>query len=617
MCESSLLRKISSGSALMAIFIAGCGDRDAAPVATAASMEAAPQFIARVNRELLRSGIELNATDWVQNTYITADTQLINARATERNLEQLARLLHEARRFEGQKLDADSARSLELLKLVVLEQGSQAPAPDDPDKRSELATIATRLSATYGEGKYCVAGKCRNLDELSATLASSRNVDALTEAWTGWHTISAPMRNYYTRFVELANEGAREMGYADAGVMSRSAYDMSPENFDKEVERLWEQVKPLYAGLQCYTRTQLAKRYGEDKVPAGKPIPAQLLGNMWAQQWNNIYGDILEPYPGVASLDVDKALKAQHYDARRMTESAESFYTSLGFPKLPATFWERSMLTRPRDREVVCHASAWNMDGKSDVRIKQCIQPNEEELTTIYHELGHVYYYLTYRDQPFLYQNGANNGFHEAIGDTIVLSMTPDYLHRVGLAPATKPSPQAVIDQQMKLAADRVAFLPFAKLVDQWRWKVASGEIKPENYNAAWWELRRRYQGVAPPVARSETDFDPGAKYHVAANVSYTRYFLAFILQFQFHRALCQAAGFKGPLHECSIYGNAEAGKRFAAMLALGQSRPWPEALEKLTGARQMDASAIVDYFQPLMLWLEEKNKGQKCGWEG
>jgi peptidyl-dipeptidase A len=612
---SSTLTLVVSGFAAMLV---GCGRGPGdAPAPSTPPAESAGELVTRANRELLASGTELNATDWVQNTYITPDTQLINARANERNLASVTRLIQQAKRFDGQRLDPDTARSLQLLKLIVLEQGPQTPAPDEATKRAELSGIATRLQATYGEGKYCVAGKCRNLDELSATLATNRDYATLTDAWAGWHSIAKPMRADYTRFVALANEGARELGYADAGVMSRSAYDMSPEAFDREVERLWDQVKPLYAALQCYARAQLAERYGVDRVPAGKPIPAQLLGNMWAQQWNNIYGDILEPYPGVAALDLDKALKAQRYDARRMTESAESFYTSLGFPKLPATFWERSMLTRPRDREVVCHASAWNMDGKDDVRIKQCIQPNEEELTTIYHELGHVYYYLSYRDQPYLYQNGANNGFHEAIGDTVVLSMTPDYLHRVGLAPVTRPSQQAVIDQQMKLAADRVAFLPFAKLVDQWRWKVASGEIGPENYNAAWWELRRRYQGVAPPLARSEADFDPGAKYHVAANVSYTRYFLAYILQFQFHRALCQAAGFTGPLHECSIYGNAEAGKRFAAMLALGQSRPWPEALEKLTGTRQMDASAIVDYFAPLMAWLKEKNAGQQCGWDG
>jgi peptidyl-dipeptidase A len=369
--------------------------------------------------------------------------------------------------------------------------------------------------------------------------------------------------------------------------------------------------------MHCYARTELAKKYGEDKVPAGKPIPAQLFGNLWAQQWNNIYEDILKPYPAVQRPTLDSELVRQKYDAKRITQQAESFYTSLGMPHLPSTFWERSMLTRPRDREVVCHASPWNMNGKDDVRIKQCILPTEEDLSTTYHELGHVYYYLAYRDQPYLFQSGAHDGFHEAIGDTVLLSMTPAYLAKMGLGKPLAQSKEAVINEQMKMAADKIAFLPFGKLIDQWRWKVFSGEITPANYNKAWWELREKYQGVAAPVARSESDFDPAAKYHIPGNTPYTRYFLSFILQFQFHRALCQAAGFTGPLHECSIFGSKEAGDKFWSMLQAGASRPWPETLEKLTGTREMDASAIIEYFQPLMGWLEEKNKGQQCGWEG
>jgi peptidyl-dipeptidase A len=586
----------------------------AQPAASSANTETAEQFVARINEEMADQSKELSAAGWVQATYITDDTQLLNARANERFLEYFSKAVEEAGRYEGQKLDPNSARSIELLKL-----GVAAPAPNDPVKRKELSEITSRMEAMYGEGKYCPKGpeSCKNLDDLEDILARSRQYDEITDAWVGWHTISKPMRKDYVRFVELANEGARTLGYKDLGTMWRSGYDMPPEAFEQETERLWGQVKPLYDQLQCYARGRLAKKYGEDKVPAGKPIPAQLFGNMWAQQWNKIYPDILEPYHGVANLDVDKALKAQKYDARRMAQSAETFYTSLGFPPLPATFWDRSMLTRPRDREVVCHASAWSMDGKDDVRIKQCIKPTEEDLATIYHELGHVFYYLSYRDQPYLYQSGANDGFHEAIGDTIVLSMTPGYLHTIKLVGDVKPSREAVINQQMKLAADKIAFLPFGKLIDQWRWGVFSGKIRPEDYNKAWWELRTKYQGIAPPVARTEEDFDPGAKYHIPANTPYTRYFLSFILQFQFHRALCEAAGFKGPLHECSIFGNREAGRRFEEMLALGQSKPWPEALEKLTGSRQMDASAIIDYFQPLMGWLKEENAGRKCGWEG
>ncbi len=574
--------------------------------------ETADAFAVRANKELAESGEEFAQATWVQLTYITPDTEALAAKAYERFQATVARLIAESRAHAGEKMSPESARTIELLKLSL-----SAPAPDDPAKRTEVAELETRMTSMYGEGKWCPKGpdSCQNIDDISKTLATSRDYDVELEAWKGWHTISPPMRKDYQRFVELANEGARGLGFKDLGELWRAGYDMTPAEFEKETDRLWAQVKPLYDGLHCYARGRLQEKYGKERVPDGKPIPAHLFGNIWAQQWNNIY-DLLEPYPGVSDLNVTAELENQKYDAVRMTKSAESFYTSLGFPALPQTFWERSMLTRPRDRDVVCHASAHQIGLGDDVRIKTCTLPTEEELYTLYHELGHVYYDLSYMKQPFLFQDGAHDGFHEAIGDTINLSMTEGYLEKVGLLPAgAKSSHEALINRQMKVASEKIAFLPFGKLVDQWRWGVFSGAIPPDKYNEAWWDLRRKYQGVDAPVPRSEADFDPGAKYHVPGNTPYTRYFLSFVMQFQFQRALCQKAGFKGPLHECSIYGNKEAGRAFQDMLELGRSKPWQDALEKLTGTRQMDASAIVEYFQPLMQWLAEQNRGRQCGW--
>jgi peptidyl-dipeptidase A len=600
-------------AAVCSILLASCSPKAAAP--TAADAQA---FVKQLNADLTALAIEDSAAGWVQDTYITDDTQLLAARASERTLAYFSKAVKEAKRFKDVKMDDATARSIKL--LLQPSDTFTAPAPDDAAKRNELTTIMARMEGEYGAGKYCktVNGKetCRNIDQLSETIAKSRNYDELTDAWTGWHSVGKQMRKDYARFVELANEGSREIGFADLGELWRAPYDMTPAEFDAEVERLWGQVKPLYEQMHCYARGQLAKKYGEARVPAGKPVPAQLFGNLWAQQWNNIYEDILKPYPAVKTESVDAALVRQHYSAEQIVKQAESFYTSLGMPSLPKSFWERSMLVRPRDRDVVCHASAWHMDFKEDVRIKECITPTQEDLETTYHELGHVQYYLAYKNLPYLFENGANDGFHEAIGDTVVLSMTPGYLSKVGLIKQAQPSQEAIINHQMKIAADKIAFLPFGKLIDQWRWNVFSGKIKPADYNKAWWELRLKYQGIAPPVARTEEDFDPGAKYHVPGNTPYTRYFLSFILQFQFHRALCQASGFKGPLHECSIYGSKEAGQKFEAMLAAGASRPWAETLEKLTGSRQIDASAIIEYFQPLMGWLKQKNAGQTCGWE-
>ncbi|WNG36753.1 M2 family metallopeptidase [Archangium minus] len=588
----------------------GSAQKSAAAQPTA---ENARQFATRVNEELKRLWVRQSTAEWIKATYITDDTERNAASINEEVMGYINQAIKEAARFKDvQGLDADTARTLHLLRV-----SSSLVAPSDAQKRSELASIAAKLEGLYGKGKYCGKdgkGQCKDLGELSDVMAKSRNYNELLEAWVGWHAISQPMRPLYERLVSISNEGAQEIGFSDLGALWRSNYDMPPEAFEKEAQRLWGQVKPLYDDLHCYVRARLAKQYGEDKVPAGQAIPAHLLGNMWAQEWNNIY-NLVEPYKGQPSLDVSAELTRQKYDAIRMVKTGEGFFTSLGLKPLPQTFWERSQFTKPRDREVVCHASAWDVTYDNDLRIKMCIKPTEEELVTIHHELGHNYYYTYYYTLPALYQQGAHDGFHEAIGDAITLSITPGYLKQMGLLKAVPQGDKGLINLQMKDAMEKVAFLPFGLLVDQWRWEVLSGRVKPEDYNKAWWALREKYQGVRAPVERSEQDFDPGAKYHVPANVPYTRYFLARILQFQFHRALCQAAGHQGALHECSIYGNKEAGKRLQAMLEMGASKPWPDALEALTGQREMDASAMLDYFTPLRTWLQEQNKGQKCGW--
>ncbi len=585
--------------------------------------KSADEFIAGVNKTYLENYQEFNAAQWVYVTYLNDDSALLATKANEKWMAMEKELLSEARLYKDVPMSAETKKA-----YINMTQGKTLLPPDTPAARAELARLGTHMEGVYGAGKYCkpegtpekgtvekgAAENCRDLNQLSDVLAKSRDYNELVDAWTGWHSIARAYRTDYQRYVEIANSGARAYGFSDMGASWKSGYDMPASEFETEVERLWQQVEPLYKALHCKVRADLAKQYGVDKVPLDKPIPAHLLGNMWSQQWDGIY-DLVEPYPGVGDLDITSALVKQKKDAIAITKIAENFFTSLGLRSLPESFWKNSMLTKPRDREVVCHASAWTMDAKEDVRIKECIEPTETEFETIHHELGHIYYYLAHNDKPMLFQNGANDGFHEAIGDTIVLSITPGYLNAIGLIESTESSEQTVINQQMKLALGKIAFLPFGKLIDQWRWKVFSGEIKPEDYNKTWWDLRTQYQGISAPVERTEQDFDAGAKYHIAANVPYTRYFIAHILQFQFHKALCDAAGFKGPLHECSIYNSKEAGTKLQTMLAAGASKPWPDVLEEAIGTRQMDGSAIIDYFAPLMQWLEKENEGQACGW--
>ncbi len=587
--------------------------RDGAATAPAPTAAEADAFVAEVDRKTREHYAEETAAQWVAATYITADTGLLEAKASERALTRLKHDIDASRRFDGVAgISAETARKIDLLR-----RQSAMPAPDDPQHLAELAALGSKLGAAYGAGKACRnqedPATCRNLTELSEVLAKSRDWDATLEAWSDWHGVARGMRADYRRFAELLNEGARDTGFADAGEAWRSGYDMDPAAMRAETDRLWSQVEPLYSQLQCYVRGRLERKYGA-RMPTDGTIPAHITGNMWAQDWSALY-PLVQPYPGVAGVDVDAALKKNRYTPEKMVASAEDFYRSLGMPALPPSFHERSMLVRPRDRDVVCHASAWDLDLAGDVRIKMCIVPNEEELRTIYHELGHIYYFLAYNKLPVLFQNGAHDGFHEAIGDTVQLNLTPAYLARIGLAGKQRANDKATINAQMQLALEKIAFLPFGKLIDEWRWGVFDGSIAPDRYNAAWWDLRGKYQGVSAPVPRSEADFDPGAKYHVPGNTPYMRYFLAHILQFQFQRSLCRTAGFEGPLHECSIYGNKEAGAKFWAMLGEGASQPWQQTLERMTGEDSMDASAILDYFAPLAGWLEEQNKGRTCGW--
>ena len=615
---------------------------DSAATPAAPQGETADQFIARVNDEFKKMYPEMTAAQWLSSTYINDDSQLLAAKGNERYLTQLNSWIEQAKKFEGQQMSPETARAIQLLKLATA-----MPAPKDPAKLAELTQIATRMEGTYGAGTYCTgegdAKKCRQLGELEDVLRSSRDYDAQLDAWQGWHTIAQPMRKDYTRFVELVNEGSKEMGFADTGEMWRSGYDMTPAEIAAETDRLWGQVKPLYEQLHCYTRTKLQATYGVEKGQVNGLLPAHLMGNMWQQDWGNLW-DMLEPYKGAGSLDITGALEKQYQAdyqaalakagpgpgtdklfqaereaqlqvAKQMTERAQDFYTSLGMPKLPESYWTKTQFIKPMDRDVVCHASAWDMNMSGDVRTKMCIKPNEEDFTTIYHELGHVYYYLAYNKLPPLFQTGAHDGFHEAIGDTMVLAMTPDYLKSIGMVGEQQQSNEALINAQMRMALAKVSFMPFGLMIDRWRWGVFDGSIKPADYNKAWWELKAKYQGVAPATARGEDFFDPGAKYHVPGNTPYTRYFLSHVLQFQFYKGLCDAAGYKGPLYNCSFYGNKAAGQKFWAMLEKGASQPWQATLTELTGGEKMDAGAVLEYFAPLQDWLKQQNEGQTCGW--
>lgn len=573
----------------------------------------AKQFLAEYNSTAETVWNAYTEASWSYNTNINeANKQIM----LEKNLEMANHTKTyglEARKYDTSDFQDSSVKRI-LKKLSDLERAVLS----DDDLR-EYNNLLASMETTYSVAKVCKDdGTCLPLDpDLNKIMAESRDYDELLFAWQGWRNASGrELRQNYVRYVELANLAARSNGHADNGAFWRSLYETP--TFEEDLEALWKDLQPLYLNLHSYVRRALFKKYGAKRINLKGPIPAHLLGNMWAQTWSGIM-DLVNPYPNAAQVDVTQAMIANGWDANRMFNESENFFTSVGLLPMPEEFWQKSMLEKPTDgREVVCHASAWDFYNRKDFRIKQCTVINMDDLITVHHEMGHVQYFLQYKDQPISFRDGANPGFHEAIGDVLALSVsTPKHLHSIGLLDKLEENAESTINFLMSIALDKIAFLPFGYLMDQWRWKVFDGRISSSEYNKEWWNLRLKYQGLCPPVTRTEVDFDPGAKFHIPANVPYVRYFISFVIQFQFHKALCEAAGHTGPLHNCDIYQSKEAGKLLGDVMKLGFSKPWPEAMAMITGQPQMSVQPLMEYFQPLITWLEQENakNGDVLGW--
>ena len=571
-------------------------------------------FLNNIEEENKKDGPIIYSASWISSNFITYDSQKVIADyGTRYTLKSLERS-REASAFDDLSTSTENRRMLNILKSSFV-----MPPPLNKELATELSSITTSLEAMYGSGEHCYEdGSCYDLEAFESIIDNSRNPEELLKAWHGWHEIGKPMKPMYMRMVDIGNQGSRDLGYQGLSDLWFSKYDMPADDFLNETDRVWEEVKPLYDALHCHVRAKLNEHYGDDVVPESGPLPVHLLGNMWGQSWSNIYDLVYTEESQQNSVDVTKIIEEKGLNEIEMVEYAEDFFLSIGFEPLPDTFWERSLFVKPRDRSVVCHASAWNLDpANNDLRIKMCIQKNEEDFVTIHHELGHIFYYQAYNHLPTLFQGGANDGFHEAFGDLLTLSITPDYLTQIDFisekeASVAKEDPIGLL---MKQALDGVVVVPWALMLDKWRSGVFNGEIDETNLNSSWWRLREYYQGISTSTERSEDYFDPGAKYHIPGNTPYTRYYLARIMQYQFHEALCNEIEFDGLLHECSIYGSKKAGDKIISTMAMGESLPWQDAFENLTGTRQLSGKSILNYYAPLKDWLDEQNKNRTCGW--
>ena len=572
------------------------------------------KFLAEVEQEYKEEGPIINSASWISSNFITYDSQKVIADyGTRYTLKSLERS-RQASNFDNLDTSPENKRMLSILKSSFV-----MPPPLDKTLASELSQISTGLEAMYGTGEYCYEdGACYDLEAFESIIDNSRDPDELLKAWKGWHEIGKPMKPMYMRMVEIGNEGSKDLGYEGLSDLWFSKYDMPADEFLDETDRVWEEVKPLYDALHCHVRAKLNDYYGDEIVSESGPLPVHLLGNMWGQSWSNIYDLVYTEESNSNSVDVTKIIADKNINEIQMVEYAEDFFISIGFDPLPETFWERSLFVKPRDRSVVCHASAWNLDpANNDLRIKMCIERNEEDFITIHHELGHIFYYQAYNHLPTLFQGGANDGFHEAFGDLLTLSITPDYLTKIDFiseeqANIAKEDPIGLL---MKQALEGVVVVPWALMLDKWRSGVFNGDIKEDELNTLWWQLREEYQGIGTSDDRTEEYFDPGAKYHIPGNTPYTRYYLARIMQYQFHEALCNQINFDGYLHECSIYGNKDAGEKIISTMAMGESLPWQDAFENITGSRKLSGTSILNYYAPLKEWLDEQNQDRVCGW--
>ena len=610
------MHKLLLSTVLLSIVVISSCSSQQAPALNESDVET---FLERVELEDKTLGPVASSAYWLQANFITYDSQKVVADYGKRFQLLALERARQASTFDDVEVSEENRRKLNLIKNSFV-----MPSPLDDTLAGEIANIMAELDAMYGAGQHCFGeGDCYDLEAFEGVIDNSRDPDELLKAWEGWRNIGTPMKDKYLRMVEIGNLGAKDLGYEGLTDLWFSQYDMPAEEFLAETDRVWDELKPLYDALHCHVRSELSEHYGEEVVSKEGVLPAHVLGNMWGQSWANVYDLVYAPdNPNASSgIDLTKILEEKNIDEIEMTKIAENFFISLGFQPLPDTFWERSLFVKPQDRSVVCHASAWNLDADAnDLRIKMCIERNAEDFSTIHHELGHIFYYQAYNStQPSVFQSGANDGFHEAVGDLLSLSITPEYYNKIGLISEAeaKDATSDPISLLMQQALQGVVSVPWTLMLDKWRAGVFSGETSESELNNSWWELREYYQGIGVPRERGADAFDPGAKYHIPGNTPYTRYYLAQILQYQFHESLCNQMGFEGPLHECSIYDNELAGKKLRAMLSLGQSQEWQVALEALTGTRSLSGKSMLNYYKPLKDWLDVQNTDRTCGWEG
>ncbi|NWI33356.1 ACE2 enzyme, partial [Sula dactylatra] len=584
----------------------------------------AQMFLEEFNRRAEDISYESSLASWNYNTNITEET----ARKMNEADAKWSAFYSEASR-NASSFPLSSIQD-PLTRLQIQSLQDKGSSVLKPEKYNRLNTVLNTMSTIYSTGTVCKItepSECLVLEPgLDTIMANSTDYHERLWAWEGWRAdVGKMMRPLYEEYVELKNEVARLNSYSDYGDYWRANYEADyPEEYKysrdqlvEDVEKTFEQIKPLYQQLHAYVRHRLEQVYGPKLISSTGCLPAHLLGDMWGRFWTNLYA-LTVPYPAKPNIDVTSAMVQKKWDAIRIFKAAEAFFFSIGLEKMTEGFWNNSMLTEPTDnRKVVCHPTAWDL-GKKDYRIKMCTKVTMDDFLTAHHEMGHIEYDMAYSKQPFLLRGGANEGFHEAVGEIMSLSAaTPQHLKSLDLLePTFQEDEETEINFLLKQALTIVGTMPFTYMLEKWRWMVFRGEITKQEWMKRWWEMKREIVGVVEPVPHDETYCDPAVLFHVANDYSFIRYYTRTIYQFQFQEALCKAANHTGPLHTCDITNSKAAGQKLRQLLEFGRSKPWTQALENVTTDKHMNAMPLLHYFEPLYKWLQKNNSGRYIGWK-
>ncbi|KAM6291936.1 angiotensin-converting enzyme 2 [Porphyrio hochstetteri] len=584
----------------------------------------AQRFLEDFNRRVEDISYESSIASWNYNTNITEE----NANKMNEADSKWSAFYDEASRNASSFPLASIQDDLTRLQIQSLQDRGSSNL--SPEKYERLSTVLSKMSTIYSTGTVCKTtepSECLVLEPgLDIIMANSTDYHERLWAWEGWRAnVGRMMRPLYEEYVDLKNEIATLNNYSDYGDYWRANYEADyPENYKysrdqliKDVEKTFEQIKPLYQQLHAYVRHRLEQFYGPEFISSTGCLPAHLLGDMWGRFWTNLY-PLTVPYPAKPNIDVTSTMVLKKWDAMKIFKAAETFFDSIGLYKMTEGFWNNSMLTEPTDnRKVVCHPTAWDL-GKGDYRIKMCTKVTMDDFLTAHHEMGHIEYDMAYSKQPYLLRGGANEGFHEAVGEIMSLSAaTPQHLKSLDLLePTFQEDEETEINFLLKQALTIVGTMPFTYMLEKWRWMVFRGEITKEEWTKRWWEMKREIVGVVEPVLHDETYCDPAVLFHVSNDYSFIRYYTRTIYQFQFQEALCKAANHNGPLHTCDITNSTAAGTKLRELLELGRTKPWTQALENVTGEKYMNAAPLLHYFEPLYEWLQGNNSGRYIGWK-